>query len=125
MLVSAIVLSNTLVYTNQVEGVILTSTWSDGPKVIGQEYAFSVNYVSPSGTPNTALVVEFDCIGIVPGNITLLYYTGASWTPTSFTQGTNAITGTTMTIAGGTSGGYDFKLTYNGLGIYTMKVWAG
>lgn len=126
MIVTAIALSNVLTYSNSVQGITITSTWASGPKSLGQENPFTVTYISPSGMPNTVVTFEFDCIGIVPANVTLLYNDGVSYVSTVFSQtGPDAIVGTTMAIVGGSSGGYDFKLTYNGLGTYTMKVWAG
>jgi len=127
MLVSAVALSNVLVYTNEVQGITLTSSWASGPKTVGQEYAFSVNYVSPAGTPSAVVTFEFDRAGIVPANVTLQYWTGTAWLSTTFVQnGAGAIVGSTMTIAAGpTSGGYDHKLVYNAIGSYTMKIWVG
>jgi hypothetical protein len=127
MLVSAVALSNILVYTNEVQGIAITSTWASGPKNIGQEYAFNVNYVSPAGTPSAVLMFEFDRIGIVSANVTLAYWTGTAWVNTTFSSnGPDAIVGSTMTIvAGPTSGGFKYELTYNAIGTYTMKIWAG
>jgi len=127
MLVSAVALSNVLVYTNEVQGITLTSTWADGAKVIGYEYAFMVSYVSPAGTPSALIMFEFGRVGIVPANVTLQYWTGTAWLDTTFVQsGPDAIAGSTMMIAAGpTSGGYSHELTYNAIGTYTMKVWAG
>jgi len=126
MIVSAIALSNVLVYTNEVQGITLTSTWASGPRTIGQEYAFSVNYASPAGTPSAVITFELSRTNIVPANVTLQYWTGTAWLNTTFVQsGTDAIVGSTMMIAAGpTSGGYSHKLTYNAIGTYTMKIWA-
>jgi len=127
MLASAIVLSNVLVYTNEIQGIALTSTWANGPKTLGQEYTFMVSYVSPAGTPSAPITFEFGRAGIVPANITLQYWTGTAWLDTTFVQsGPDTIVGSTMMIAAGpTSGGYNHNLTYNAIGTYTMKVWAG
>jgi len=127
MLVSAVALSNVLVYTNEVQGITISSSWASGPKTVGQEYAFSVDYVSPAGTSSAVVTFEFGRAGIVPANVTLQYWTGTTWLNTTFVQsGPDAIVGSTMMIAAGpTSGGYSHKLTYNAVGTYTMKVWAG
>jgi hypothetical protein len=127
MLVSAVALSNILVYTNEVQGITLTSTWADGAKAIGHEYAFMVSYVSPAGTPSAIITFEFDRVDITSANVTLQYWTGTAWLDATFVQsGPDAIIGSTMVIAAGpTSGGYSHELTYNAIGTYTMKIWAG
>lgn len=126
MLVSAIALSNVLVYTNEVQGITLTSTWTDGAKNMGATYSFTVTYVSPTGTPSAFVMFEFDKAGIVPSDIALQYYTGTWLSATLVQNGPDAIVGSANTIvAGPTSGGFDFKLTYNDAGTYTMKIWAG
>lgn len=127
MIVSAVVLSNTLTYTNQVSGITLSSTWSDGARVLGAENDFSVTYSSPSGTPSAVIVFEFNMTGIVPSAVSLAYWTGTVWLNTTFIQtSSNTIQGSTMTIpAGPSSGGFNYALWYNLPGTYTMKVWAG
>jgi len=127
MLVSALVLSNVLVYTNEVQGITLSSTWASGPKAIGQEYAFTVSYVSPAGTPSAVIMFELNRTGIIPANVTLKYFDGTGYPSVTLTQsGPDAIVGSTLTIvAGPTSGGFDYKLTYNAPGTYVIKIWAG
>ena len=127
MVVSALVLSNTLTYTNQVSGITLSSTWSDGTKVLGAENDFTVSYTSPAGTPSAVIIFEFNMTGIVPSVVSLAYWTGTVWVNTTFTQtSSNTIQGSTMTIpAGASSGGFNYALWYNAPGTYTMKVWAG
>jgi hypothetical protein len=127
MVVSALVMSNTLTYTNQVAGVTLSSTWSDGTRVLGAENDFSVTYSSPAGTPSAVIIFEFNMTGIVPSAVSLAYWTGTAWVNTTFVQTSpNTIQGSTMTIpAGPSSGGFNYALWYNLPGTYTMKIWAG
>ena len=127
MIVSAgVIVSNVLQYQNGVSGVSLASTWADGSKVIGTQYSFSVSYVSPAGTPNAVIVFEFNATGILPADVTLEHNTGVGgYVLVTFVQtSSNTIRGTSLTIAGGTGGGYDYHLTYNDFGTFSMKVWA-
>jgi hypothetical protein len=126
MIVSAgVIVSNVLQYQNQVSGVSLSSTWADGSKTIGAQNSFTVSYTSPQGTPNAIIMFEFSATGIIPADIALEYYTGSQWVSTTFVQvNATTIRGATLTIVGGAGGGYDYHLTYNDFGAFTMKVWA-
>jgi len=127
MIVSAgVIVSNVLQYQNQVSGVSLTSTWTDGSKTIGTQYSFTVTYSSPAGTPNAVIVLEFNVAGILPADVTVAYDVGGGvYLPVTFVQaGPDAIRASTGTVAGGTGGGFFYHLTYNDLATYTMKVWA-
>jgi hypothetical protein len=127
MIVTAIALSNVLTYTNQVQGVSLTSTWSDGAKSLGAANDFSVAYTAPAGTPSGFISFNFTKTGIVPADITLQYWTGTVWQPASFvTNGTDTISCSTLaTVAGPSNGGVDCRLWYNTPGTYTMNIWVG
>lgn len=126
MIVSAgVIVSNMLTYQNQVSGVSLSSTWADGSKTIGTQYSFTVSYSSPAGTPSAVVMFEFSAAGIALVDVTLEHFTGTLWQGVTFTQvNATTIRGASLTIGGGTSGGYDYHVTYNDLATFTMKVWA-
>ena len=126
MIVSALVLSNTLVYTNEVQGITLSSTWSDGARTLGAENDFTVSYIAPAGSPAGVISFNLSKTGIVPADVTLQYFNGVGWVTATFAQnGPNTIACSTLATAGGpSSGGVDCKLWYNAPGTYTMHIWA-
>ena len=124
----ALVLSNVLNYTNEVQGIALTSTWNSGAKALGTTNSFSVSYTSSTGAPNNAAIMfQLDRTGIIPSDVTLKYTVDSTTYTTTFVQnGPNSIVGTTAAlVSGSTSGTYPYDLTYNAVGSYTMKVWVG
>jgi hypothetical protein len=71
------------------------------------------------------MTFEFSATGIVPADVTLEHFTGTLWQGVTFSQvNTTTIRGTSLAINGGTSGGYDYHVTYNDIAAFTMKVWA-
>ena len=127
MLVSAVVLSNVLTYTNQVQGITLTSTWTDEARTLGQEYDFTVTYGCPSGAPSAVIMFEFSRTGIGLADIKLQASAdGTTWENVVFDWGvTNTIVGATLAIQVGQIGStFDYKLTYNVAGTYVMTIWA-
>ena len=125
MIVSAYALSNRLVYQNEVQGISLSSTWTNGTKQLGTEYAFVVTYTSPMGTPNAPINFQIEGAGVTPASVLLRYNTGTGWVNATFVQDApGVISATTMTIVGGTSGGFDHTLAYLAPGSYTLTIWA-
>jgi hypothetical protein len=127
MIVSAgVIVSNRLHYENQVSGVSLSSTWANGTKTIGVQYGFTVSYTSPSGSPNAVIMFELNATGIVPADVSLEYNTGGGgWVAATFSQvDANTIRASTLTIVGGSGGGYDYHLTYNDMATFALEIWA-
>ena len=119
------IMSNKLRYENEVSGITISANWDENAKVVGAQYDFTVTYASPAGTPNCPIVFTFEATGIVPADISLEYWSGTEWVSTTFApDGVDIIRGVTMAIAGGTTGGYDYHLTYNNIGTYVLNVWA-
>jgi hypothetical protein len=125
MIVTAAVLSNVLTYSNQVNGISVTSTWSSGAKSLGAENDFSVAYTAPAGSPSGLIMLNFTKTGILPTDVTLQYWTGTVWNTVTLTPSEpNTITGSTLaTVVGPSNGGVDCRLWYNTPGTYTMNIW--
>jgi len=124
MIVSAIVLSNVLTYTNEAKGITLDSTWKNGPVAIGANNSFDVSYTSPAGMSNTVLKFGFDGVNATASNVTLWCHNDTAWINATFSGGFGSIVGASVSILGGTTGTVHCYLTYNAPGNYTMKIWA-
>ena len=123
MIVSALVLSNVLTFTNEAQGITLESTWQDGPVAIGANNSFTVNYTSPLGMQNTVLMFEIVGANATPSNVILWCDNGTALNVT-FSGGSGSIVGSSVDILGGTSGTITCYLTYEAQGTYTMSIWA-
>jgi len=127
-IVAALVLSNILVYTNDVQGITLTSAWNNGPKALGSDTAFQVSWTSPMQVSGPAtLMFKIARTSILPADVTLTYTLNSQLYVTNFVQsGADAVIGTTIQLpAGAMSGSYPFDLIFNAVGSYTMSMWIG
>lgn len=98
-----------------------------GEALIGQSYSLGVRLEGHAAYSNVVVSLVIEKIGIIPSDLSLLYYTGAEWLPLSFVAGVDQIT----TTFGPTDGfaitdGYDvttsMALVYNTAGTYNADL---
>ena len=128
VVVAALVLSNVLTYSNEIQGISLTTGWNNSPKGLGTETAFQVSWTSPIGVSGPATIMfKIDRTGIVPGDVTLKYTLNSQMYTANFVQnGAGSIIAETIQLQSGSmSGSYPYSLIFNACGTYTMTIWVG